>query len=112
LASDPLAGPFTMTSNITAGTTLQIRVNQVTIGSLSFVNVSFGDGIYQNVSSLKAGSPVIISHNYTTSGTFIISAKATPSVATNVKIAVNNITVTMLSPSIYNCKYHFFSKNI
>jgi hypothetical protein len=112
LITDPIDGPPTTTVNITAGTTLQIRLSQVTAGPNSSVVISFGDGsANQTIYSLMVGSPVNISHNYTTPGTFVITGTATLYGLTGVNTNVAPMTVTMPPPPYYNGNFKFPKPN-
>jgi hypothetical protein len=97
LATDPLTGPFTTTVNTTAGLTLNIRLTQVTVGIVSTVVVSFGDSsANQTFAAIQTGSPVNISHNYTSGGTFTISVFANATGLTGVNFTVNKVIVNVI----------------
>jgi hypothetical protein len=105
LPTDPLTGPFTTTLNTTAGLNTTIRVYQMTAGPQSTVVVSFGDGsANQTVSSLMIGQPQNVSHIYTTSGTFTISATATTAGTTGVNTTLNQMTAYVAPAPVYSCK--------
>jgi hypothetical protein len=107
LATDPLTGPYTTAVNLTAGATIVIRLNQLTAGPTCNAAVSFGDGsANQSFFSLTAGSPLIISYNYTTWGkTFTISVNVTSVSLTNVNATVNTMTVNVAPLYAYSSNY-------
>jgi hypothetical protein len=110
LLSDPSTGPFTTTYNTSAGFTLNIRLNQVTAGPVSTVVVSFGDGsANQTVSSLVAGIPVNMSHNFTTGGIFTITGTVTG--LTGLNTIVIPMIVNVAPPLTYSGIYLFFFNN-
>jgi hypothetical protein len=95
--------------NTTAGATVNVRLTQVTVGIVSTVMVSFGDGsANQTFTAFQAGSPVNISHNYTASGSFVISATANANGLTGVNTTVNEITVYVFPAPVYKCKKRKF----
>jgi hypothetical protein len=103
LTSDPLTGPFTTTFNTSLGTypSITVRLNQVTVGLVSTVVVSFGDGsANQTVTNLVAGAPVNISHNFTTSGTFTIFGTVTG--LTGITKTVVPMIVNVAMPPTYS----------
>ena len=105
LATDPLSGPYSLTVNTTAGVTLTCQLIQVTAGPSSSVVVSFGDGsVNQTFSSIVVSTPVNISHNYTTAGTFTISVAVTLTGLTGVNTTVNTITAYVAGPPVYPSK--------
>jgi hypothetical protein len=104
LSSDPFTGPFTTSINVTLGTTISIRLNQITAGPVSNVNISFGDGTPVQNYTLMAGSFINMTKNYTAVGTFKIVP--TPvALLLNVTLKVNNFTVVVNSPTVYQGKF-------
>jgi hypothetical protein len=103
LSSDPLTGPFTSSLSIVLGSVITIRLNQQTAGPVSTVVVLFGDGSAAQSSTLMSSS-VNITKNYSTVGTFTISATATLVSLTGVNTSVNTMTVSVASPPSYECK--------
>jgi PKD repeat protein len=99
-----LTGPYSTSVGIALGSAITITLNQLTAGPISNVNVSFGDGTVSQFINLTSSS-VNITKNYTTAGTFTITA--TPS-SQHLPVTVSNtITVNVISPALYKSKFYF-----
>jgi hypothetical protein len=93
--------------NTTAGSSLMIRVSQWTAGPKSNINISFGDGTpVQALISVTASISQYIPHNYTISGTFLITAICIPTGLTGVSVTVNTITVNVKALPVYQGKLY------
>jgi hypothetical protein len=94
LNSDPLAGPYTTTVYTTPDSAVNIRINQVTAGPLSNINVTFGDG-----SPVQTYNNIISSFNitkiYSTPGTYTIVATPYGLSVPNASIAITVNTMTV-----------------
>jgi hypothetical protein len=97
LSSDSLNGPYTTNVSTTVGTTITLKLNQVTAGPVSNVNLSFGDGSPVQTYTLTS-SYVNFTKNYTAAGTYTISAAPVP-VSLTVAVTVNNMTVVVTGQS-------------
>jgi hypothetical protein len=101
LMTDPPGGPYTSSVNITIGTSLTVVLSQVTVGPAANVNVSLGDGSAVQQFYLVSSS-VNITYNYTTAGTFNISAKVASFVGgLSATPIINPMTVFVKQPPIY-----------
>jgi hypothetical protein len=111
LSSDPLTGPFTTSVTVSLGTVISIRLNQLTAGPVSIVNVSFGDGTPEQNFTIVVGSYVNLTKNYSTTGTYTISADPV-TVSLSIPVCINNVTVNVVSWSNYIIVYHFKIENV
>jgi hypothetical protein len=100
LSSDPLLGPYTTSISTVVGLSVTIRLSQVTAGPAANMSVLFGDGSPAQQFYL-ASSLVNITYNYTTLGTFIVSANVTL-VGLSIPCIVNNMTVVVAPPPTYS----------
>jgi hypothetical protein len=101
LSSDPLTGPYTTNFTVNASTAFTITVNQWTAGPQSTVTVSFGDGSATQSFNLMSSS-VSITYNYTTAGTYTITATPVLTSLTGVNITMSNtLTAVVLALPIY-----------
>jgi hypothetical protein len=110
LSSDPLAGPYNTTVITALGNQLSIRLIQQTIGPISTVSISFGDGSpLQNYTingatyTSSSYNYASISYTYTTAGNYTIVAFPVP-LSLNATTTVNNMTVVVFTPTYYSSK--------
>jgi hypothetical protein len=104
LSSDSLTGPYTTNFTVNASIPFTITVNQWTAGPQSTVTVSFGDGSATQSFNLMSSS-VNITYNYTTAGTYTITANPVLTSLTGVNVTMSNtLTVVVLPPPVYRRK--------
>jgi hypothetical protein len=108
MPTDSQSGPYTTVKYTTIDTLLNITLSQWTAGPNLNVIVSFGDGTPGPVfTSITAGSSHTITHAYSSSGSFSISATARPVGLAGVAVVCNTITVHVVVPSNYQCNILF-----